>query len=102
MAKISNVSTTLPQAEIKWVPPKAPWVKKNWDATAFKEGQIWDIGIIVRDSFNRVLACQSSSCTLNIDPLLAECEALSRALQLCEELGLNRVCLKGDAKHAID
>lgn len=67
-----------------------------------RRGQKRGTGIIVTDCLGRVLACQSSSSTSTIDPLLAECEALLRALQLCEELGLVKVCLEGDAKNVID
>lgn len=48
------------------------------------------------------MVCQSSSAFFRGDPILAECKALWRAIQPCEELGLERVRVEGDAKVVID
>lgn len=55
----------------------------------------------IRDWHGEVLACQNSSNSFRVDPILAECEVLWRAIQLCEELGLEKVKLEGDAKVVI-
>lgn len=60
------------------------------------------MGIIIWDSHRGVLVCQSSLVYYRSDPFLAKCKALWRAIQFCDELGLERVQMEGDAKVVID
>lgn len=68
----------------------------------YKDDQKQGTGIIIRDCLGKVLVCQSFSCDFSSDPLLTKNEVLWRALQLCAELGFDRVRLEGDAKLVID
>lgn len=81
---------------------KTSWVKANWDATLNKYFQKMGTSIIIRDSRGEVLACQAFSLDFNLEPMMAKCDTLWRNLFLCDELGLDKVSLDGDAKDLID
>lgn len=91
-----------PRDFCRWFPRNVTWVKVNWDGAVNMNTQKSGIGIIIRDNYKEVLACQRSLVCCNSNPFLAESEAFFRSIQLCNELGLARIRLKGDAKTVID
>lgn len=94
--------TTKPRADIKWSLPLAHRVKTNWDASIDKEGKKWGTSIIIRDNVGQMIACLNSFYSSIPNPLVAECEALWRAMLLCEEIGCDSVDFEGDAKQVFD
>lgn len=102
MAKEQTEPKGITRAQAKWSPQVKSWVKANWDVATNRRMQKRGTSIIIRDCCGEVLACQASSFAFFLDPVMAECESLWRTLMLCEELGFDRVCLKGDAKVVID
>lgn len=83
-------------------------VKLNWDVSVEKSTK--RIGIDIRigiyimigDERGEVIACFSSSLSFSSHPIVAECQALLRALTFCLELGLQRVKLERDALVVIE
>lgn len=48
------------------------------------------------------MACLSSSKRFTLQPILAECMVLWRAIEFCEDLGLPSIQLEGDAQTIIN
>lgn len=57
--------------------------------------------VVVRDHMGAFLAGLSSSFDFNSQPIKAKFQALWRAIELCNELGLHKVQLEGDAQSLI-
>jgi hypothetical protein len=85
----------------RWKAPQSGWVKANWDASlAVKKG--WaSLGVVVRDDCGRVLVAQSQTVLDFFTASLAEARAALLAVQICKEVGFNRVLFEGDAKLVI-
>lgn len=64
--------------------------------------QKMSIGIMVRDCHGEVIACLSALKELRSQPVLAEIMSLWCIVEFCEELGLSKVQLEGDAQIIID
>lgn len=57
-----------------------------------------EIGIVIQDSHNEVLACRSSSQDFHSQTIIAKSWALQRSVELHYELGFNQVMLEGNAQ----
>lgn len=101
MAWARDNPTTRCRQFVKWKAPNNPFVKVNWDAALCNTTQKMGIGIAMRDHCGQFLAGLSSSLDFSSKPILVEFKALWRALELCVELGLERVYLEGDAQTLI-
>lgn len=89
------------QETVKWIPPVNGKVKMNWDATVNVSKKKMGIGIVIRDDMGEVLACLSSSRGFISQPIIAECWALSRAMEFCSKLGFYQLEIEGDAQVSI-
>lgn len=78
------------QAQIRWLLLISDSVKLNWDASLNMSNKRMDIGIVIRDEKGEVLAYLSSSLLFYLQPIVAECQALLRALSFCIKLGLQQ------------
>ncbi|XP_042958088.1 uncharacterized protein LOC122293621 [Carya illinoinensis] len=88
-----------------WKMLDCSFYKANFDAAFDKGSEKMGIGIVIIDRNGDVLATLTTSKDKVGSVFHAKCYALSRALRLCEELGMEQVLFKGDAKsvvHAIN
>lgn len=60
------------------------------------------MGVVARDHVGNVLAALSTPKKGNQHPVVAEFFALWRAMQLCQEIGMERVLFEGDAQLLIN
>ncbi|KAF5450136.1 hypothetical protein F2P56_030511 [Juglans regia] len=86
----------------RWKSPAWPYVKVNFDAAIEKVNGRMGMGVIIRDSEGRLLAVVTASKDHISSAAQAESAALHRVMDLCTELGLNKVCFEGDAKVVVD
>lgn len=86
----------------KWTALLAPWVKVNWDADIYTKNQKMGLGVVVRDHMGVFLAGLSTSAGFAFQPIIVEFLALWRAMELCHELGFDKVQLDGDVKTLIN
>jgi hypothetical protein len=98
----TNSLTIHTEAMLKWTPPPIGWCKANWDVAFNKELQRVGVGVIVRDNNGRVLAAKSFTKRGVLKPLIGETMASYYAAQLCNQLGLQKVILEGDAKTVVE
>lgn len=85
----------------KWLPPKENSFKANWDAACDIKHRQMSIGVIIRDEKGDVIVAYSGA-RGNVDqPVIAEGYALRKALELCTDLGLNKVTFEGDAQNIV-
>ncbi|XP_041011371.1 uncharacterized protein LOC121255160 [Juglans microcarpa x Juglans regia] len=85
----------------KWSPPGANSFKVNWDAACNIKQRKMRIGVIIRDENG---AATATYCGFkgNVDqPVIAEGFALRKAMELCRDLGLNKVTFEGDAQNIV-
>ncbi|KAF5477506.1 hypothetical protein F2P56_004140 [Juglans regia] len=85
------------EEEVRWKGPRSGFVKVNWDASLDVEKKMKGVGIIVRDEVGEVMLSLCGSDPGLCNPVVAELQALWRALKLCAELQWNKVIFKGDA-----
>jgi hypothetical protein len=94
-------STNCPRARtpgvIKWGKPPVGFVKLNWDASVHKKGKKMGIGLIVRDHAGGVVVMACETKEFVNDPAVAEALAARRGVELCEEWGIRKLLLEGDA-----
>ncbi|XP_042962379.1 uncharacterized protein LOC122296642 [Carya illinoinensis] len=89
-------------AELRWVKPVQNSYKLNWDAAIrAKEGRV-GIGVIVRDYQGQVVGTVRAQRPLRGTPFDGEAYGLLVAAEFCRDLGLQQVCLEGDAKRVVD
>jgi ribonuclease HI len=70
----------------------------NWDVGVDRGNDRFSLGIVIRDSDGRFVAARATSRNGCVDPTSGEAMASFQAAKLCQELGLQNVILKGDAK----
>jgi ribonuclease HI len=88
-------------ARITWKAPPTDCLKVNWDAGIDRKKGRVGLGVIIRDHLGRVWASKSQTRRGFLDPTTAETMAALLAIQLCCEMGIQRVQLEGDAKNVI-
>ncbi|XP_042939421.1 uncharacterized protein LOC122274452 [Carya illinoinensis] len=82
----------------KWSKPMQNSYKLNWDAAVrAKEGRV-GIGVIVRDFQGQVVGTVRAQRPLRGTPFNAEAYGLLITAEFSKDLGLQQVCLEGDAK----
>lgn len=84
-----------------WQVPKADYVKVNWNASLDLKRKRMGMGIVIRDEKGEALVAACDQKKHVQDPLVAECHALWKALELCNELNFQKVMLEGDAKNIV-
>ena len=60
------------------------------------------LGVVIRDHLGRLVATKSVTRPGGFEPAVAEALAALMAIQMSCELGLQQVCLEGDAKPIVD
>ncbi|XP_042958083.1 uncharacterized protein LOC122293615 [Carya illinoinensis] len=89
-------------AGLRWAKPMQNSYKLNWDATIrAKEGRV-GIGVIVRDYQGQVVGTVRAQRPLRGTPFDGEAYGLLVAAEFSRDLGLQQVCLEGDAKRVVD
>ncbi|XP_041001662.1 uncharacterized protein LOC121247365 [Juglans microcarpa x Juglans regia] len=83
---------------IFWRKLEEGWLKINFDAATDSKNQKVGVGVIIRDHNGEQMAACSEPNLLLPQPLIAEAAAMRKAIELCIELGFNRVIIEGDAK----
>jgi ribonuclease HI len=86
---------------ITWKAPPTDCLKVNWDAGIDRKKGRVGLGVIIRDHLGRVWASKSQTRRGFLDPTTAETMAALLAIQLCCEMGIQRVQLEGDANNVI-
>ncbi|KAF5447381.1 hypothetical protein F2P56_032936 [Juglans regia] len=85
----------------RWKVPIEDQVKVNWDAALkVNEGRM-GIGVVMRDEHGDLLVSLCAQKRIVTSPLVAEFQALWRAMQLCADLNLLKVVFEGDALSVI-
>ncbi|XP_042958050.1 uncharacterized protein LOC122293561 [Carya illinoinensis] len=89
-------------AGLRWAKPMQNSYKLNWDAAVrAKEGRV-GIGVRVRDFQGQVVGTVRAQRPLRGTPFDAEAYGLLVAAEFSRDLGLQQVCLEGDAKWVVD
>ncbi|KAF5465429.1 hypothetical protein F2P56_015440 [Juglans regia] len=83
---------------IFWRKPGESWLKVNFDATIDSKNQKVGVGVIIRDHNGEQMAACSEPNLLLSQPLIAEAAAMRKTIELCTDMGFNRVIIEGDAK----
>ena len=86
----------------KWMAPSHGWYKANWDVAIDKSKERVGVGVILRDERGQVLAAMSKTRHGTLEPSTGEAFAASSAVWFCQDLGVQRVVLEGDAKQIVD
>jgi ribonuclease HI len=85
-----------------WKAPPHDYLKINWDAGIdFKRGCV-GLGAIICNHQGRMWASKSQTRLGFMDPTTVETMATLMAVQLCQEKGIRKAQLEGDAKIVID
>ncbi|XP_059441059.1 uncharacterized protein LOC132173561 [Corylus avellana] len=85
-------------AESRWRRPPAGFVKLNWDASLDVSMAKMGFGVVARDHMGKVVAALCDSRPYCSEPEGAETLAAWTAAEFCLQLGLEKVCLEGDAR----
>jgi hypothetical protein len=86
----------------KWKAPPQDWYKANWDAGVDRKNGKLGLRVVVWDSLGNFCAAKSKMWLGWLDPTLTEAWAALMAIDLCHELGVQRMILEGDAKILVD
>ncbi|KAF5472027.1 hypothetical protein F2P56_008777 [Juglans regia] len=85
----------------KWLLPGENSFKANWDAACDIKHRQMGKGVIIRDEKGEVIVAFSGA-RGNVDqPVIAEGLTLRKALELCSDLGLNKVTCERDAQNIV-
>lgn len=98
MLKSSPNPSRSSKTTTKWTTPAYSRVKTNWDATINSQSQKMGIEILISGNRGDILAYLSSSRSFNSQHLVAKFWALRKTIELCLEMGFNRVQLEGDVQ----
>ncbi|XP_040997158.1 uncharacterized protein LOC121243156 [Juglans microcarpa x Juglans regia] len=85
----------------KWSPPGANSFRANWDAACNVKHRKMGIDVIIRNENGKVTAIY---CGIkgNVDqPVIAEGFAFKKVMELCRDLGLNKVIFEGDVQNIV-
>ncbi|KAJ1396828.1 Ribonuclease H-like superfamily [Sesbania bispinosa] len=85
----------------QWSPPPIRWFKVNVDA-AHAAGEVWGVGIIIRDEHGVVLAAASRRISSLPDPGLAEAMGIRLAILFAVEMCFDRVVVESDCKTIVE
>ncbi|XP_042972177.1 uncharacterized protein LOC122304128 [Carya illinoinensis] len=84
-----------------WKKPTRGIVKVNWDASLDQRKKRTGVGIIVRDEEGEALVAVCDQRQHVQNPTVTEGYALWKAMELCNELNIQKVIFEGDAKAVI-
>ena len=83
--------------ESRWCKPPEGIVKLNWDASLDTKTAKMGFGVVAQDHLGRVVAASCDVRSYLTEPEGAEILAMRNVVDLCLHLGLEHVCLEGDA-----
>ncbi|KAF5451273.1 hypothetical protein F2P56_026390 [Juglans regia] len=86
-------------SHVLWKKPDQGGIKVNWDAAL--NSKFMGLGVVMRNEKGEVLACACSRRLPAINYDVAETVALWFAVELCLDLGFNRVTFEGDAQSVV-
>ncbi|XP_039064257.1 uncharacterized protein LOC120209283 [Hibiscus syriacus] len=97
----ARIQTHPPPKQTRWLPPNAPWVKVNFDASfSHTNKEAWS-GIIIRDSVGEILGAAKRKIRRATSVFAAEATAAVHAIQFRIDLGCMRAIFEGDSKTII-
>ncbi|XP_035547284.1 uncharacterized protein LOC118348864 [Juglans regia] len=83
---------------LRWEKPRTGSVKANWDAAVDKKQRRVGLGVLIRDEDGKPLVAVEGQKD-NVDhPVVAEAQALWKAMVICRDLRLEKVIFEGDAQ----
>ncbi|KAF5477697.1 hypothetical protein F2P56_004314 [Juglans regia] len=85
--------------QVLWKKPEQGGFKANWDAAL--NSKFMGLGVVIRNENGEVVACACSRRLPAPNSDVAESVALWFAVELCCELGFNRVTFEGDAQAVV-
>jgi hypothetical protein len=88
--------------EKKCEAPPHGWYKVNWDVAIDKVHKRVGVGVTIREKNGQVVAAMSKTRRGILEPTSGEAFAAYQAACLCKDLGLQYICLEGDAKQVVD
>lgn len=88
----------LPQDHSNWKKPLDGWIKLNWDAAIDRQHNLMGVGLIARDSTEKVPSSMCYYIPYLTDPSTAEAYAVWQVVELCRDMGFQGVMLEGDAQ----
>lgn len=86
------------EREKKWLAPSQGWYKINWDVALDKLHERVGVGVVIREEHGQVIAAMSKTRLGLLEPTTGEAFAAYQAVCFGRELGLQNICLEGDAK----
>ncbi|KAF5450671.1 hypothetical protein F2P56_031001 [Juglans regia] len=96
--KKANSSGGCPVSVIKqWKKPEDGWLKANFDAAIDEQNGIVGLWIIIRNNKREVMAAYSEPQRMKTKAVVVEAIALRRTIEVCKEMGFNKVIFEGDA-----
>jgi ribonuclease HI len=60
------------------------------------------ISMVIRDQYESVKAAQCCFCRGKFNPTTVKALAAVQAITYCNEIGMDKICLEGDAKNVVD
>ena len=102
VGEANRQSVTAGGREVKWKRPGENIVKINWDAAYDQKSLKMGAGVVIRDEEGEVLTCLCMPRTNICSPIVAELQALWRAVEVCTELRFVNVEFEGDALTIVD
>ncbi|XP_050254879.1 uncharacterized protein LOC126700728 [Quercus robur] len=85
----------------RWIPPIHNHFKINFDRAVFSEMDTAGLGVVIRDSYGRVVGALAERIPITISATMVEALACRRALNFAKELNLMDTVFKGDAEQII-
>ncbi|XP_040987702.1 uncharacterized protein LOC121235424 [Juglans microcarpa x Juglans regia] len=81
----------------KWQKLEADFVKVNWNASLDLKSKRMGMRIMIRDEKGEAMVAVCDQRKYVQNPTMAECHALWKALELCNDLNIQKVLFEGDA-----
>ncbi|XP_030936743.1 uncharacterized protein LOC115962006 [Quercus lobata] len=83
---------------VTWSPPRAPFLKINYNGAVFQDSNSAGLGAVILDSVGGVLASLAENIPLPQTVADMEAAAVRRAIMLATDLNLSSIVLKGDSE----
>ncbi|XP_040989052.1 uncharacterized protein LOC121236684 [Juglans microcarpa x Juglans regia] len=100
-SELKQVPQSMVRAFYEWKPPPSNWLKLNVDGAVFDEINKAGVGLVLRDGKGNVMLAASKIEYEVSDAQAIELLAIFRALQLCANMGIQRLLLESDCLMAV-
>ncbi|KAL5825608.1 hypothetical protein ACOSQ3_021671 [Xanthoceras sorbifolium] len=95
-------TSSLTRSVSRWVPPPTGSFKLNVDASLAVHAGVIRLGLVIRDSLERVRAAGSVSVAALFSPILAEATAVLHGIRLAIDTGFSPLLVESDALGVIN